>query len=486
MIPGRERGKMRKRNSVFRRCTALVLALMMVFVVLPMASAATYKQGSSGEKVRDIQENLIGLGYLEDDADGDFGPRTTEAVKAFQADFGLAVDGSAGKATQTALRNAVVRVQVELKKLGYDPGGADGHFGPRTASAVKAFQKKLGLKQTGTADAATRKAIDDRSGGMQSGTAIPRGSSGTQVKYLQQALTGLGFSAGTVDGHYGSMTEAAVREFQDAYGLTVDGKAGRLTMTALKNTVVALQSDLARKGYESGTINGVYGNGTKSAVKSYQKYHGFTVSGVAGPTTMRNLYGYSMGGSDTAGETYKVWIDPLYQDTDTSTFTYYNKGKKTTTIRKSGCAGVALAMVVNALKETDRYNSRDVMQWMADNSYYWGEGTKQSGLRYYSRSQGLSADYCDSASQLISHLKQGHLAIALVKDKTGEETFVKSASRGHYIVVSGYRQSNGADQVFINNPLSYKSSRWFDIDELMANCINENEYYANSFVVIYK
>lgn len=464
----------------------MVLALMMVFFVLPAASAATYKKGSRGENVRHLQENLIGLGYLKDDADGHFGPKTEEAVKDFQKDFGLAVDGKAGPATQTALRNAVVRVQVELRKMGYEPGSADGFFGPKTGSAVKAFQKKVGLKRSGIADLSTRKAIDKRSGGMQSGSPIAKGSRGTQVKYMQQALNGLGYPAGNVDGHYGAKTEAAVREFQKAYGLSVDGSAGKNTMTALKNVVVALQSDLARKGYESGTINGVYGNGTKSAVKAFQQYHGFAVTGVAGPTTMKRLYGYSMGGSDNVtGDTYKVWIDPLYQDKDGSEFTYYNGGKKTTTVRQSGCAGVAVAMVLNALKSTDRYNSRDIMQWMADNSYYWGEGTKQSGLRAYPRTQGLNATYCDSASQLISHMKQGHLAIALIKDKTGEELFVKNESRGHYIVISGYRQSNGKDQIFVNNPLSYKPSKWYDIDDLMENCCNEDEFYSNSFVVIY-
>lgn len=475
------------RNRLWIRCTGAVLAMIMLLAALPMASAATYKQGSRGEAVRDIQENLIGLGYLQDGADGSYGSKTAAAVRAFQEDYGLEMDGKAGQITQTALRNAVVRVQVELKKLGYAPGNADGHFGTKTASAVRAFQKKAGLKQTGEADPETRREIDSRSGGMRAYAAIPKGSSGTQVKYLQQALQGLGFEVGTVDGHYGSKTESAIRAFQQAYGLSVDGSAGKMTMTILKNTVVALQSDLARRGYESGTINGIFGNGTRAAVKEYQQDNGLEASGVAGPATMRSLYGYSLGGSDVVvANTYKTWIDPLYQDTDSREFSYYYYGKKTTTVRKSGCAGVAVAMVMNALKKTDRFDSREVMEWMVDKGYYWGEGTKQKGLWDYPRSEGLNSTYCDSASDLISNLQRGRLAIALIKDKTGDAFFCRSGSRGHYIVISGYRQHNGVDQIFVNNPLSYKPSKWYDLEDLMANCINENEYYANSFVVIYK
>ena len=102
---------------------------------LTRADAAVMKHGSRGTEVRYLQQNLIGLGYLEDAADGSYGKKTRAAVERFQADFGMTVDGIAGNATQTAVRNAVVRLQVELKKLGYDPGGADGHFGTKIGRA---------------------------------------------------------------------------------------------------------------------------------------------------------------------------------------------------------------------------------------------------------------------------------------------------------------------------------------------------------------
>lgn len=63
--------------------------------------------------------------------------------------------------------------------------------------------------------------------------ALNMGSSGEQVKKLQQELKNQGFYKGTVDGVYGNGTVEAVRNMQKAYGLTVDGIAGSGTLSAL-------------------------------------------------------------------------------------------------------------------------------------------------------------------------------------------------------------------------------------------------------------
>ena len=73
-----------------------------------------------------------------------------------------------------------------------------------------------------------------------------------------------------------------------------------------------------------------------------------------------------------------------------------------------------------------------------------------------------------------------------IREKTGDEFFTYAGSKGHYILVSGYREFNGEDQVYINNPLSWKSSKWFDVEDLMDNACNDWQGYENSFVVIYK
>lgn len=60
------------------------------------------------------------------------------------------------------------------------------------------------------------------------------GSSGSHVRQLQQRLRTAGFNPGGVDGKFGARTDAAVRAFQRANQLQVDGKAGTRTMQALQ------------------------------------------------------------------------------------------------------------------------------------------------------------------------------------------------------------------------------------------------------------
>ncbi len=59
------------------------------------------------------------------------------------------------------------------------------------------------------------------------------GSSGNEVKQIQQKLKEWGYYKGNVDGIYGSKTQQAVRSFQKANGLKVDGIAGEKTLAAI-------------------------------------------------------------------------------------------------------------------------------------------------------------------------------------------------------------------------------------------------------------
>lgn len=62
---------------------------------------------------------------------------------------------------------------------------------------------------------------------------LSKGDDGADVLALQILLKGYGCNCGTVDGEFGSLTEAAVRKYQKEHGLTVDGIAGPETMGSL-------------------------------------------------------------------------------------------------------------------------------------------------------------------------------------------------------------------------------------------------------------
>lgn len=82
------------------RIFALTTILLCWSAVLCGASA--FRVGDQGSDVAEIQGQLASLGY-DVAADGDFGPATAEAVKAFQISHGLDADGLVGPSTYSAL-----------------------------------------------------------------------------------------------------------------------------------------------------------------------------------------------------------------------------------------------------------------------------------------------------------------------------------------------------------------------------------------------
>ena len=67
----------------------------------------TLRKGSMGDAVRELQDALKKLGYYGGNLDGIFGPKTESAVKAFQKDNKLAQDGIVGPLTRAALDKAI-------------------------------------------------------------------------------------------------------------------------------------------------------------------------------------------------------------------------------------------------------------------------------------------------------------------------------------------------------------------------------------------
>ena len=70
-----------------------VLTVLCLLSALPGALSETLKKGSQGEAVEEVQQWLINLGYLNDVADGKFGKKTEKAVKAFQKTLGVKQSG---------------------------------------------------------------------------------------------------------------------------------------------------------------------------------------------------------------------------------------------------------------------------------------------------------------------------------------------------------------------------------------------------------
>ena len=88
-----------------KRIIIILLALTLVLgsVVALRAQAASYKRGSSGQVVTQIQTKLKRWGYYNGAIDGVYGSATEKAVRLFQQKNGLTVDGKAGQKTLAAM-----------------------------------------------------------------------------------------------------------------------------------------------------------------------------------------------------------------------------------------------------------------------------------------------------------------------------------------------------------------------------------------------
>ncbi len=143
--------------------------------------------GDIGPAVAEVRTRLAHLGLCSDLADGDpdrFDAELDHAVRAFQQERGITVDGVVGPHTFGRLEEA--RWQLGDRVLTYVPG----HL-----------------------------------------------VSGDDVTELQRRLNQLGFAVGRPDGRFGRHTDMALREFQKGVGVTADGTCGPDTFRAFDRLV---------------------------------------------------------------------------------------------------------------------------------------------------------------------------------------------------------------------------------------------------------
>jgi peptidoglycan hydrolase-like protein with peptidoglycan-binding domain len=135
---------------------------------------------------------------------------------------------------------AVADIQIKLQSLGYFPKGrvASGYFGTITESALKKYQRSVGLPQTGIFDKATYGQFYTT--GAISSTLVPPITVGDQSNAIYRAqllLSKLKFYPPDVspNGFFGPITAQALRDFQKFYGLAQTGKFDTTTSAILNN-----------------------------------------------------------------------------------------------------------------------------------------------------------------------------------------------------------------------------------------------------------
>lgn len=160
------------------------------------------------------------------------------------ANAGMTTYASTRAVTTTTLTKSTIKdVQTKLNAIGYSCGTPDGIAGKNTKAAVASFQKLCGLQdQSGTITDETITKLNSVYSRSQRGV-LSRGlRNNDSVKKLQENLNKLNFNCGTPDGTFGAGTETAVKNFQKAHSLTVDGVVGSATLAAIEKAINALNT----------------------------------------------------------------------------------------------------------------------------------------------------------------------------------------------------------------------------------------------------
>jgi peptidoglycan hydrolase-like protein with peptidoglycan-binding domain len=141
-----------------------------------------------------LQQSLLDAGYYDGEVDGVYGPATVDAIEALQQAHGLPSTGTLDKATAAALQAdlaaqggaiaqaavaSTAAVQQTLKIAGFWDGPVDGKWTPELTTALKEFQTELGVKPTGTVDAATVAALEQAIAEMTAAASESASPSGT-------------------------------------------------------------------------------------------------------------------------------------------------------------------------------------------------------------------------------------------------------------------------------------------------------------------
>lgn len=176
----------------------------------------TVRIGDTGPVVAEIRSRLARAGFLPASApdgsadDACFDAALDAAVRAFQQERGLTVDGIVGRQTFRRLEEArwrlgdrvlvytaghllsgddVTELQRHLSRMGFDCGRVDGLFGPQTDRAVREFQRGVGVTPDGTCGSETFRALDR----------LVRQLGDREVDDLRQGLTHTASRSGVTD-----------------------------------------------------------------------------------------------------------------------------------------------------------------------------------------------------------------------------------------------------------------------------------------------
>lgn len=173
----------------------------------------------------------------------------TSSAVAFAASKPVLRIGMKGEAVKTLQKN--------LKKLGFFNTEPTGYFGEITLAAVKKFQKKYNIPTTGVVASLTHAKLDQllKKDEKPKPAGLAQGSTGSEVKKLQEDLNTLGYMKVQPTGQFGPITESALIQLQKYYDIEPHGVADKATLALIERLIG--QNENSSRGGDPGPVTPV-------------------------------------------------------------------------------------------------------------------------------------------------------------------------------------------------------------------------------------
>lgn len=322
-----------RRNGFPGPFAALVLGLAASFgwsgpghaeagVGAPLAplTGSAYQVAQYSNTVLELQRELNQLGFNAGPVDGVMGARTRSAIRAYQADNELLVDGqpttgllahvratgqgrTPAPATPTSgvSSRMIADIQEALRGSGYTTERESGRLDDQTRAAIRRYESDQGLLMSGEPSAELLRHLRERANATSTPSAQPVDAN--TLARIQAELRERGYPIPLVSGRMDAPTRQAIREYQQGQGVSVSGEPSQALLDALRTGSAdttpelglsreqraAAQRALNAHGYDAGPPDGVLGPRSRAAIRTFQAANQLGATGTLDAPTLQGL-----------------------------------------------------------------------------------------------------------------------------------------------------------------------------------------------------
>ena len=283
---------------------------------------------------------------------------------------------------------------------------------------------------------------------------IKKGSKGDEVKVLQLII------GCTSDGIFGNKTRSVLKTWQEKYGLSADGIAGKNTWTKIVDIAPTIKSGSSGTWVkvlevllETMVDDGEYKSSEIQAVKAYQTAHKLGVDGIVGPKTWSSLFGISTLTTITTtnGTNSKQPVNYKQYDSRWGSIVYTknNTYNKKQTIKNSGCGTTAAADIIATWWDKS-ITPKETSAWSVANGFRTtNSGTAWGYFKWIANKYNASKFVqTTSFATMQGCLADGGYVVVSFKPS-------KWTSGGHYCVL----WKDDGKTIYVNDPASSSSNR---------------------------